>query len=269
MLIRKRKSARRALITAGCCVGILALASPTRAADFTWSFSSGALSANAVFHDAGGGTLQITLTNSGGDVLVPADLLTALFFNCACGTLTPVSATLAGGSTVLFGSNGDGNVGGEWAYAAGVSGPGGATRGISAVGFGLFGSPNFDGPDLDGHASLGGMDYGVASSGDDPTTGNTPVTGTNPLIKNSVTFTFDGFNGNPSFSNISFQYGTSLNEPNSGGGTGAGTGIGSGSGGGSGQTLVPEPASLLLFGSGLSVVAYAAGRKRQNRKRKR
>jgi len=39
-------------------------------------------------------------------------------------------------------------------------------------------------------------------------------------------------------------------------GVDGGSGAGSGSGGGSGQTLVPEPASLVLFGTGLSVVAF-------------
>lgn len=233
---------------------LLLAATPARAADFNWGFTSGALGATAVFHDAGSGNLQITLTNTGGDVLVPADLLTALFFSCSCGTLTPVSALLPSGRTVLFGSNGGGNVGGEWGYGAGLSGPGGATRGISAAGFGLFGGPNFNGPDLNSHASLNGMDYGITSAGDNPSTGNAPVTGGNELIKNSVVFTLSGFNGNLSFSNISFQYGTDLEEPNFGGGTG--------SGGGSGQTLVPEPTSLLLFGSGLAASAFRLRRRR-------
>jgi hypothetical protein len=50
-----------------------------------------------------------------------------------------------------------------------------------------------------------------------------------------------------------------------GGGTFAGTG-GAGSGGSSGQPLVPEPTSLLLFGSGLSMAAYRARRARKQKK---
>jgi len=56
--------------------------------------------------------------------------------------------------------------------------------------------------------------------------------------------------------------------PNGGtfGGTGGGTGTGTG--GGSGQPLVPEPTSLLLFGSGLSMAAYRARRARKQNQKK-
>jgi len=51
------------------------------------------------------------------------------------------------------------------------------------------------------------------------------------------------------------------------GGTGGGTGGGSG-GATSSQPLVPEPTSLLLFGSGLSMAAYRARRARKQNQKK-
>ena len=201
------------------------------------------------------------MTNTGGDALVPADILTALFYNCTgCGTLAPSSATTSGatylGATLVSGSGT--NVGGEWAYAAGFGGgPGGATQGISSSGFGFFGDSNFNGPNLDGPAAVNGLNYGIVSGTDNTGTGNNGVTSV-PLTHHDVVFVLTSTINidNATFSNVSVQYGTALTEPN----------LGGGSGGGSGQTLVPEPTSLLLFGSGLAVTAYRARRKKQQQK---
>jgi hypothetical protein len=65
---------------------------------------------------------------------------------------------------------------------------------------------------------------------------------------------------NATFSNVTFQYGTSSTEPSFGGGTGTGQNTGTGTA--TGQNLVPEPTSLLLFGSGLAATAYRARRKK-------
>jgi len=144
--------------------------------------------------------------------------LTAVFFDIDPTTvaLTPVSAKLAG-STVYFGTSGvDGNVGGEWAYGSGLTGaPGNAGLGTSSSGFNLFGQANFNGDNLQGPAAVDGLQYGITSAGDDPATGNTPVTGENALIKNAVTFTFRTSGPDPiaSIRNVSFQYGTGLTEP--------------------------------------------------------
>jgi hypothetical protein len=121
---------------------------------------------------------------------------------------------------VLFGGSDPGNsVGGEWAYRSGLSGaPGDRDYGISSTGLGLFGNDDrFPGNNLQGPDSPDGLQYGITSAGDDPASGNTPVTGEHALVQNSVVFTFTGIpNGFDPAANITgavFQYGTSLDEP--------------------------------------------------------
>ena len=154
----------------------------TSSSDATVTFSglSGDLAAQADFTVAGN-TLTVVLTNtSTADVLVPADLLTAVFFDITGyppASFSPVSAMLSGGSTVFFGPDGGGNVGGEWVFASGLSGaPDNATLGISSAGFGLFGAGNFNGPNLEGANGVNGLNYGLLSAGDNTTTGNAAVT---------------------------------------------------------------------------------------------
>jgi len=186
--------------------------------------TQGSLSASATFDASVAGTLTVTLTNtSASDVLVPADVLTALFFSLDGATLTKVSAVLAGGSTVFYDPQGQpagGVVGGEWAYKAGLAGaPNTADMGISSTGVGLFGpGDRFPGADLAPPTSPDGLQYGILSAGDNTGTGNAGVTGSGGLIKNSVVFTFTiaGFTDlDTQLSKVSFQYGTNLtDEPN-------------------------------------------------------
>jgi len=220
------------------------------AAPLTLSATQGNLSASVSFELDATGKLRVVLTNtSPADVLAPADVLTAVFFDIAGNpVLTPVSAVLGAGSTVLFGGTDPGGVvGGEWAYRAGLTGaPQAAQQGISSVGLGLFGPPDlFPGTNLEGPASPNGLQYGITSAGDNPATGNTPVTGTQPLIQNAVIFTLggipEGFQLN--ISNVSFQYGTDLSEPHL-------------------LTHTPEPDSVFLATTGVILLAAGMLRRR-------
>jgi hypothetical protein len=199
----------------GICVAGMLFAAALPSSGIVITATSGSLSAQATFTDLGGGKLTVLLDNiSKADVLAPNAILTGIFFDYTGGALTPLSALL-NGSTVLYGANGGGNVGGEWAYGSGLAGaPLGASSGISSSGLGLFGNGNFLGPNLDSPASVGGLSYGITSAGDNPATGNTPVTGANALIKNSVLFTLGYSGAFGVFDNVSFQYGTALTEPN-------------------------------------------------------
>jgi hypothetical protein len=202
------------------------------------SGSVGDLAASAVF-DVSGNNLIVTLTNTSPvDVGVPADVLTAIFFDIVGAgdiMLTPVSAVVGSGSVVLFGATDPGNVvGGEWAYRGQLSGaPLNAGHGISSAGFDRFGPMDlFPGSNLQGPDSPDGIQYGVTSAGDNPATGNAPVTGENALTKNEVVFTLSGlpdnFDPSTQITNVFWQYGTGFDEPGFG---------------------VPEPATLCLLGS--------------------
>lgn len=188
----------------------------------SFQFSSGSRSAQVQF-TASGNLLTVQLTNTSmADVLVPADVLTAVFFTLAGNpTLTPISAIVVPGSVVhgdpAHPYPGPTDVGGEWAYHAPLNAHG-AQQGISSVGLGLFGpADRFDpSSNLQGPASPNGLQYGISSAGDDPNTGNGGVMG-NGLIRNSVSFLLEGlplnFNLGFGVSHIVFQYGTDLSEP--------------------------------------------------------
>jgi len=196
----------------------LCTASAVMATPVTFIGSDGTMSAGVTF-DTSGTNLLVTLTNTSTlDALRPTDILTAMFFQSEITlNLAPVSAVVPAGSTVLFGTTDPGNsVGGEWAYKAGIWGA--SSYGISSVGLGLFGPHDlFPGSNLQGPDSPDGLQYGITSAGDNPLTGNTPVTGDNALIKNEVVFVLSGlpvgFDPSTSITSVMFQYGTDLTDP--------------------------------------------------------
>lgn len=227
------------------------------AAPIVYSGSSGALSASVSFDIVDGDLVASLANTSASDVLAPADVLTGVFFDITGDPLlTRISAQLASGSSMLFGTTDPvAGVGGEWAYTNGLSGaPGGAKQGISSSGLGLFGPAMlFAAVNLQGPTSPDGLQYGITSAGDNPATGNMAVTGSNALTQNAVRFTLGGLPEGfqlSSISNVSFQYGTSLTEPSFPGGE------------------VPEPSTVVLFGAGIGLIfAGRLGRAIRARKR--
>lgn len=210
--------------------------------------SSGSLSASATF-SLTGGVLTIVLTNTGAATTDPGGVLTALFFTPGA-ALTPLTASLNNGSSVATVYNGTfptgGNVGGEWAYGSGLVGaPHSAIAGISSSGLSpLFGDSNFNGSNLTPPAALDGANWGIVAAS--TTSTNNGFLNQSPYANNFTLFTLS-VEGNPNtltLGNISFQYGTGLNEPNVPG--------------------VPIPPTVLLLGSGLlGLIALGVRRRKE------
>lgn len=242
-------------------VGAGALLAATGAnAAVTFSGTSGSLAASVTFAKVAGNQLKVVLTNtSSSDTLVPADLLTAVFFNVTGNpTLSKISGVLTAGSSVFYDPDGqplNGVIGGEWAYKRDAVAPlaYGANYGISSTGIQIFGPADvFPGANLAGPVEPNGPQYGILSAGDNTATGNPGgIKNSGGLIKNSVTFILGGFTGKlADISGITFQYGTDrVKEPHFGGGTGT-TGT------------APEPGMIWLMGASLVAAGGVIRRRR-------
>ncbi len=257
------------------------------------SETGGPRAAEAIFERSDAGELLITLTNtSTSDVVQQDELLQALFFDFDFDfdpldppLLVPLKATLAPGSVIRFPEAAEGvntaalidagDVSSEFAFRddIGTDTPSSADSdavpmharyGISASGFGVFG-PNQrinqlnpdesdDADDLDPPESPDGSNLGLLSAGDDPATGQSKVSGEEPLIQNAVTFRFalSSSFALDAIKNVVFQYGTSLSDPYL---LGQRVVVTPPDGG-----AVPEPRTLVLLL--LAVIALAHGRLR-------
>ena len=231
-------------------------------------FNGATLEAQATF-DLAGDFLTITLTNIAtsdeetGGLDTPTNTLTGLFFDLnGSPTLTTVSATVAGGSSVIQAGTcvpgpcvGATDMSGEWGYSGsqdfsftggpsagyGIASPGYLTTGLSEN-IGNFNNGGA-GPNLDDPTSLDGINFGIVSSAGtyNPNGG----LASDPLVQDSIVFVLSGASGltMADVSNVSFQYGTSFGEP---------------------IVTVPVPTAVWLFGSGLLGLVGVARRRKSS-----
>lgn len=221
----------------------LSLVAAAHADTFSIGTPGTGLSASADFSWTSAGKLQIVLTNLGAAPEFNTDAIGGLFFDLPDDVvLTPESAALTAGSHVYNYTTPVTDISPEWAYQSGLS-YNGADAGVSSVGYGLFSSGNrFATGNVSGAVPINGADWSIIST--DPTSPQGQGNLNDPLVANSVTFTF-GANRQFDFGElgiVGFQYGTDL-EGN--------------------WKPVPEPATMGMLAAGTVGLAVLRRRRRK------
>lgn len=192
---------------------------------------------------AGNGTVTITLNNNltNAQVLAITNNISAVYFQVSGYNLAAVglSSSNSAASTTIAGGGGAATLGAGFNPTGWAAGHSGSTVTVCVIcAYGINANPP-----QPAHTITGGSGTGTYANANGSIAGNGPH---NPFLVGTVVFTLTvpGVTVNSTFSNVVVQFGTTATPPTT--------------------SVVPEPASMFLLGTGL--VGIAAGiRRRRNR----